>query len=62
MLPAKDGDPSSGIHFIEQKLVEYSVVGRPANPEAVNLAMNCDKMVGGQFEKGLANLNAHLSK
>lgn len=30
--------------------------------KAVNLAMNCDKMVGGQFEKGLANLNAHLSK
>lgn len=30
--------------------------------KAVNLVMNCDKMVGGQFEKGLANLNALLSK
>lgn len=26
--------------------------------KAIGLIMNCDKMVGGQFEKGLANLNA----
>lgn len=29
---------------------------------AVNLVMGRDKMVGGQFEKGLANLNALLAK
>jgi hypothetical protein len=26
--------------------------------KAVTLVMNCDKMVGGQFEQGLANLNS----
>jgi len=26
--------------------------------KAVGLIMNCDKMVGGMFEKGLANLQA----
>jgi len=26
--------------------------------KAFSLVMNCDKMVGGQFEKGLANLQA----
>ena len=25
--------------------------------KAVSLLMNCDKMVGGQFEKGLASIN-----
>jgi len=26
--------------------------------KAIGLFMNCDKMVGGQFEQGLANLNS----
>ena len=26
--------------------------------KAMNLVMNCDKMIGGQYEKGLANLKA----
>jgi len=26
--------------------------------KAIGLFMNCDKMVGGDFEKGLANLKA----
>lgn len=30
--------------------------------KAMNLVMNCDKMVGGQFEAGLANLRAVVTK
>jgi len=30
--------------------------------KAMGLIMNCDKMVGGQFEKGLANLKAIVEK
>ena len=30
--------------------------------KAVNLVINCDKMVGGQFEQGFANLKEVLEK
>jgi hypothetical protein len=26
--------------------------------KAIGLLMNCDRMIGGQFEQGLANLNS----
>ena len=40
-------------------LVTWSMSGRNGFlAKAVGLFMDCDKMVGGQFEKGLANLKA----
>lgn len=44
-------------------LVTWSMSGNAGFVgKAMNLLMNCDKMVGGQFEKGLANLNALFHK
>ncbi len=40
-----------------QTKVTWSMFGKNSfMGKAVNLVMNCDKMVGGQFEQGLANL------
>jgi hypothetical protein len=30
--------------------------------KAMSLVMNCQKMIGGQFEKGLANMKAVVEK
>lgn len=50
----------------QQTRVAWSMSGRNNFiTKAVGLFMNCDKMVGGQFEKGLADLNStvtHLVK
>ncbi len=44
-------------------LVTWSMSGNAGFiGKAMNLLMNCDKMVGGQFEQGLANLNALFNK
>ena len=44
-------------------LVTWSMYGKNSfMGKAINLIMNCDKMVGGQFEKGLANLKAIVEK
>lgn len=43
--------------------VAWSMSGRAGLiAKAINLVANRDRMVGGQFEKGLANLNALLAK
>lgn len=43
----------------DQTVVTWSMSGKNNfMGKAVGLLMNCDKMVGGEFEKGLANLNA----
>ncbi len=44
-------------------LVTWSMYGKNSFVgKAVSLFMNCEKMVGGQFEKGLANLQAIVEK
>ena len=43
----------------DQTVVTWSMSGTNGFiGKALGLIMNCDKMVGGQFEKGLANLNS----
>lgn len=43
----------------EQTLVTWSMSGRNnIMGKAVSLFMDCDKMVGGQFEQGLANMSS----
>ena len=45
-----------------QTVVTWSMEGRNNfMAKAVSLFMNCDDMVGGQFEQGLANLNSVLT-
>ncbi len=47
----------------EQTLMSWSMSGENSFAgKAMSLIFNCDKMVGDQFEKGLANLNAYISK
>ncbi|HYD18206.1 MAG TPA: SRPBCC family protein [Patescibacteria group bacterium] len=44
-------------------LVSWSMSGKNNfMSKAMNLVMNCDKMVGGQFEKGLADMKALAEK
>lgn len=46
-----------------QTHVTWSMTGRNAYiGKCMSLIMNCDKMVGGQFEQGLANLKSVLEK
>ena len=43
----------------DQTLVTWSMSGKNNfMGKAFGLIMNCDKMIGGQFEQGLANLNS----
>ena len=43
----------------DRTLVEWSMAGRNNfMGKAIGLFMDCDKMVGGQFEQGLANLKS----
>lgn len=43
----------------DQTTVTWSMFGKNNfMGKAIGLLMNCDKMVGGQFEQGLANLNS----
>ncbi len=45
-----------------QTVVVWTMSGRNGFlGKAMGLVMNCDKMVGGQFEQGLANLNRVVS-
>jgi hypothetical protein len=47
----------------EQTIVTWSMSGKNNFVgKAMNMIMNCDKMVGGQFEKGLSNLKAIVEK
>ncbi len=47
----------------ERTKVTWTMSGRNTFiSKAMNLFMNCDKVVGGQFEAGLANLNALCRK
>lgn len=44
-------------------LVSWSMYGKNTFlSKAMNLVMNCDKMVGGQFEQGLASLRDIVEK
>jgi uncharacterized protein YndB with AHSA1/START domain len=46
-----------------QTLVTWSMSGHNNFiGKAMGLVMNCDKMIGGQFEKGLADLNSIVEK
>ncbi|HEX3627114.1 MAG TPA: SRPBCC family protein [Verrucomicrobiae bacterium] len=43
----------------DQTVVTWSMSGKNNfMGKAIGLFMNCDKMIGGQFEQGLANLNS----
>ncbi len=43
----------------DQTVVAWSMAGRNNfMAKAIGLFINCDKMVGGQFETGLANLKS----
>ncbi len=47
----------------EQTVVSWSMSGKNNFiGKAMSLIMNCDKMVGGQFEEGLSNLKAVVEK
>ena len=47
----------------EQTLVTWSMYGKNNfMSKAIGLIMDCDKMVGDQFEKGLANLKSIVEK
>ena len=47
----------------DQTLVTWSMFGKnDFMGKAISLFMDCDKMVGGEFEKGLANLKAIVEK
>jgi hypothetical protein len=43
----------------DQTVVTWTMSGKNGfMGKAISLVMNCDKMVGGDFEKGLAQLDA----
>jgi len=47
----------------QQTLVTWSMSGKNNfMGKAIGLFMDCDKMVGGQFEQGLANMNSIVQK
>lgn len=47
----------------DQTLVTWSMTGKNNFiGKAIGLVMNCEKMVGGQFDEGLANLRAIVEK
>jgi len=47
----------------DQTVVTWSMFGKnDFMGKAISLFMDCDKMVGGEFEKGLANLKAIVEK
>lgn len=74
-LTPEDGAAAGGEPWIAQALgvggaqasgVRTRVIWTMSGPasflsKAMNLVMNRDRMVGGQFEKGLANLNAAVT-